>query len=94
MRWGCGYLDIDPSTESWDCNVTTSYFSANGASDCQYIKISSDLTPTQGRDVTHTIDIRVRDEEGDESNRGGITLIIHYTPYPEASEPLNPCYGQ
>lgn len=94
MRWGCGYLDINPSTEGWDCDVTTTYFSANGANHCQYIKITSNLTPTQGNNVTHTLDIRVRDEEGDESNLGGITLIIHYTPNPDSSEPSNPCYGQ
>jgi hypothetical protein len=91
MRWGCEYVDIDPSSGGWDCDVTTTYFSANGAEQCQYIHVFSNSTPTQGNNAMHTIDIRVRDEEGDESNWGGITLIIHYTPNPESSEPTNPC---
>jgi len=91
--WGCGYLDIDPNTSGWNCEITTPYFHASGGDNCEYIYVHSYCTPAPGNPVTHTIDIKVRDSQGNESNQGGITLIIDYTANPSTSEPNSPCPG-
>jgi hypothetical protein len=94
LTYGCGYLDINKNTEGWDCNVTAAWFSAYGAyPHCEYIKVTSNSTPTPGNHAIHTIDIRVKDDEGEESNWGGITLNIYYTAFPSASQPVAPCMG-
>ncbi len=90
--WGCGYLDIDPDVSGWNCNFTTQWFYANGAEGCEYISVHSNsvLDPNNPLAV-HTIRVKVRDAQGEESNWGGITLQIHYTPNPDNSAPVNPC---
>ncbi|MDD4373728.1 MAG: hypothetical protein PHG67_07405 [Bacteroidales bacterium] len=94
LTYGCGYLDINNNTVGWDCNVTETWFSASGAlPHCEYIKVTSNSTPTPGNHAIHTINIRVKDDEGEESNWGGITLNIFYTPFPSASQPQHPCMG-
>ncbi len=91
--WGCGYLDIDRPTSGWQCSITTPYYYASGGDNCEYIYVHSYLTPSPGNSVYHTIDVKVRDAQGNESNWGGITLIINYSANPSTSEPNAPCPG-
>ena len=91
MTWGCGNLDLKPGTPEWDCSDVETYFSAYGSEGCEYIYIHSNCTPTPGNPAVHTINIKVKDDQGDESNAGGITFMIHYTPTPSSGEPTNPC---
>ncbi len=92
ITWGCGYIDIDPNTYGWDCNVTTQWFNAGGAEGCEYIGVHSNsvLDPAHPT-AWHTIRVKVKDDQNIESNWGGITLQIHYTPNPDNSAPANPC---
>ena len=94
MTWGCGSLDLDEDGGGWECNRTATYFYATGATYCQHIAVASYLTPTQGNPVTHTIDFRVKDDEGHVSNWGGITLVIKWRAFVDTSEPYNPCNNQ
>jgi len=91
MTWGCGNIDLSPGSAGWDCSATSTYFSVAGADYCQFLYITSELTPLPGQPVIHTVDIQVRDDEGDVSNYGGLTLIINYVQNPSSSEPANPC---
>ena len=92
MSWGCGHLDVDKPTGGWQCNVTKQYYTASGSDGCEYIYLHSLIVPTAGNPlVTHTIDVRVVDDQGEVSNFGGITLKIHYNSTPDATEPVNPC---
>jgi len=91
MTWGCGNIDLSPGSSGWDCSASSTYFSVSGADYCQFLYVTSNLTPTPGQPVYHTIDLRVRDDEGDESNQAGITLVINYVQNPSSSEPANPC---
>jgi hypothetical protein len=92
MTWGCGNLDLIPSSPDWDCNETKTWFSAGGSEGCAYIHIHSNciLNPNNPTAI-HTLDIKVKDNQGDVSNVGGITFIIHYTATPNAGEPTSPC---
>jgi len=92
MTWGCGNLDLKPGTSDWDCSDIEPYFSAYGAEGCEYIYIHSNCVPDPEHPlVTHTINLKVKDNQGDESNEAGITFRIHYTSTPESGEPVNPC---
>ncbi len=91
MTWGCGNIDLGSGSSGWDCSATSTYFSVSGADYCQFLYVTSDLTPLPGQPVIHTIDLRVRDNEGDESNWAGLTLVINYVQNPSSSEPANPC---
>lgn len=92
MTWGCGNLDLIPVTPEWDCSDVETYFSASGGEGCEYIFIHSNLPQNPNYPlVTHTIDIKVKDDQGDVSNAGGITLNIHYTPNPSNADPMDPC---
>ena len=92
LMWGCGYLDIDKPTPGWQCSISNSYFTASGTESCNFIYVHSYLTPDPSHPtVTHTIDVKVRNSQGVESNWGGITLIIHYSSTPDPTEDANPC---
>ncbi len=92
LMWGCGYLDIDKPTPGWQCNVTKELYTASGTTGCEYIYVHSLIAPTTPEQpVYHTIDVKVRDSRGVESNWGGITLIIHYSSTPDPTEDANPC---
>ena len=91
ISWGCGSIDVDPDASGWQCTRSETYFYAATGTDCNYIAVSSNVTPTPGTPVTHTIDFRVRDDQGEESNWGAITLVINYVENPSNSEPANPC---
>ncbi len=91
MTWGCGNLDLIPDTPDWDCSDIESTFSANGAEGCEYISVHSNLVPTPYNSIFHTINIQVKDDQGDESDAGGIHLYIDYTATPASGDPVSPC---
>ncbi len=92
MTWGCGNLDLDPNIPGWNCSVTRTWFYASGSEGCEYIFIHSLGIPDPIHPIVrHTIDIKVKDDQGDESNWGAITFIIHYTSTPGVGEPMAPC---
>jgi len=91
LSWGCGYVDVQPNTSSWDCSRSETYYYDAVGTDCDYIGVTSNSTPSPGNPAIHSIDFRVKDDQGVESNWGGITLVIKYVQNPANSEPANPC---
>jgi len=88
---GCGYVDIDLYTEGFQCARNGYGFTAYASDRCTYIAVRSTLTPTQSDPVTHTINFRVMDEDGNVSGEGGRTLLIKWRPFVPTSVQVSPC---